>query len=151
MTAYAIHRLAGADLSRLKGLLAVFADAFEDADTYQGAVPPDDYLHSFLTLPHVVVLTAEAGEMVVGGLVAYEMVKFERERREIYIYDLAVLADHRRRKIATALIGRLQQIARDRGAYVIFVQADRGDAPAIALYESLGVREDVYHFDIRVD
>jgi len=42
----------------------------------------------------------------------------------------------------------LKSIARTRGAYVIYVQADRGDAPAIALYESLGVREDVLHFDI---
>jgi aminoglycoside 3-N-acetyltransferase I len=31
---------------------------------------------------------------------------------------------------------------------VIYVQADHGDAPAISLYESLGTREDVLHFDI---
>jgi len=33
---------------------------------------------------------------------------------------------------------------------VIFVQADLGDAPAIALYTKLGAREDVLHFDIPV-
>jgi aminoglycoside 3-N-acetyltransferase I len=33
----------------------------------------------------------------------------------------------------------------------MFVQADRGDAPAIALYESLGTREEVLHFDIAPD
>jgi aminoglycoside 3-N-acetyltransferase I len=31
------------------------------------------------------------------------------------------------------------------------VQADRVDAPAIALYESLGTREEILHFDIPVD
>jgi aminoglycoside 3-N-acetyltransferase I len=31
------------------------------------------------------------------------------------------------------------------------VQADYGDDPAIALYEKLGRREDVMHFDIPVD
>jgi aminoglycoside 3-N-acetyltransferase I len=31
---------------------------------------------------------------------------------------------------------------------VIFVQADRGDDPAITLYTKLGVREEVLHFDI---
>lgn len=31
---------------------------------------------------------------------------------------------------------------------VIFVQADYGDDPAIALYTKVGVREDVLHFDI---
>jgi len=30
----------------------------------------------------------------------------------------------------------------------VFVQADWGDEPAIALYSKLGVREDVHHFDI---
>jgi aminoglycoside 3-N-acetyltransferase I len=35
-----------------------------------------------------------------------------------------------------------------RGAYVIFVQADKVDDAAIKLYESLGTREDVFHFDI---
>ena len=42
-------------------------------------------------------------------------------------------------------------MAARRRAYVIFVQADPGDMPAIRLYESLGVREDVHHFDIPVD
>ena len=86
----------------------------------------------------------------VGGLAAYVLDKFERDRREIYIYDLAVARPHRRRGIATALIKRLIDIARERHAYVIFVQADRGDEPAIKLYESMGTREDVHHFDVRV-
>ena len=42
-------------------------------------------------------------------------------------------------------------MAKARGAYVIFVQADLGDDPAIALYDGLGVREDVLHFDIDLD
>jgi aminoglycoside 3-N-acetyltransferase I len=36
------------------------------------------------------------------------------------------------------------------GAWVVYVQADYGDEPAIALYTKLGVREDVMHFDIDV-
>jgi aminoglycoside 3-N-acetyltransferase I len=87
---------------------------------------------------------------VAGGLVAYELDKFERARREIYIYDLAVTERHRRRGIATALIQELTSIAERRGAYVVYVQADYGDDPAIALYDSLGVREEVLHFDIAV-
>jgi aminoglycoside 3-N-acetyltransferase I len=90
---------------------------------------------------------------VVGGIAAYELRKFEQERREIYIYDLAVSAAHRREGIATTLIEELKQVAARRGAYVIFVQADTGveDGPAIALYTKLGVREDVLHFDIAVE
>jgi len=87
---------------------------------------------------------------VVGGLVAYQLRKFEQERSEIYIYDLAVAEEHRRQGIATALIRELQRIAAERGAYVIFVQADYGDPPAVALYTKLGIREEVLHFDIPV-
>jgi aminoglycoside 3-N-acetyltransferase I len=74
--------------------------------------------------------------------------KFEQERSEIYIYDLAVAAAHRREGIATALIQELKKVAVARGAYVMFVQADVGDETAIALYSKLGTREDVLHFDI---
>jgi len=50
-----------------------------------------------------------------------------------------------------ALIQELKKIAVARAAYVIFVQADIDDDPAIALYTKLGVREDMLHFDIAVD
>jgi len=74
--------------------------------------------------------------------------KLEQRRSEIYIYDLAVAEAHRRQGIATALIEELKDIASRIGAWVIYVQADYGDEPAIALYEKLGTREDVMHFDI---
>ena len=98
----------------------------------------------------MIALVALADAKVVGGLVAYELDKFERARREVYIYDLAVSETHRRRGIATALIQHLRDIAAERGAWVVYVQADYVDPPAIALYEKLGVREEVLHFDIPV-
>jgi aminoglycoside 3-N-acetyltransferase I len=61
-----------------------------------------------------------------------------------------VAAAHRRQGIATALVLELKKVAAARGAYVMFVQADLSDAPAIALYEKLGRREDVVHFDLTV-
>jgi aminoglycoside 3-N-acetyltransferase I len=148
--AYAYRHLAAADVSLLQQLLTVFGEAFNDVDTYQGAVPGDDYLKRLLGKPHFIALAALDGDAVVGGLAAYELEKFERARSEIYIYDLAVSEPHRRRGIATALIRTLQGIARERGAFVIYVQADPGDDPAIRLYTSLGIREDVHHFDIPV-
>ena len=103
-----------------------------------------------LASEYFVALVAREGPQVIGGLAAYELKKFEQERSEIYIYDLAVAAAHRRKGIATSLIRELQRIGAERGAYVIFVQADPPDDPAIALYSKLGVREDVLHFDIPV-
>lgn len=138
----------GADLTQLKELLKVFADAFEDHDHYQSAIPSDEYLNKLLAREDFIPLVAIAEGKVVGGLAAYVLQKFEQERSEIYIYDLAVLEEYRRQGIATGLINKLREIAREIGAYVIYVQADPPDEPAVKLYESLGTREDVLHFDI---
>lgn len=127
---------------------AVFAEAFEDRETYAAAPPDQAYLEALLQKDHVIPLVALSGHHVIGGLVAYELDKFEQQRREIYIYDLAVLERYRRRGAASGLITLLCEIAKERAAWVIYVQADYGDEPAIALYTKLGRREDVMHFDI---
>jgi aminoglycoside 3-N-acetyltransferase I len=145
-----VQRLTIADVGKVRALNALFGRAFEDPETYASQPPSDAYLTRLLGEDHVVVLTATIQGVVIGGLVAYELRKFEQQRREIYIYDLAVAAEHRRRGVASALIHRLRDIAAEREAWVLFVQADPGDVPAIRLYEKLGVREDVLHFDIAV-
>lgn len=148
---YSIRRIAADDAETMEALLATFGDVFEDAQTYTGKRPGRDYLRALLGSDCFIALAAVKGRDVVGGLAAYELRKFEQERSEIYIYDLAVAAAHRREGIATALIHELRRLAGIRGAYLVFVQADRGDGPAIALYSKLGTREDVLHFDIAVD
>jgi len=147
---YVYKELASLDIALFKELLKVFGDAFSEQDTYRSAIPDDAYLTSLLTKPHFIALVAMHGEEVVGGLVAYELEKFEQDRREIYIYDLAVAKAHRRKGVATQLIQELKRNAKERRAYVIYVQADKTDVPAIKLYESLGKKEDVFHFDIEV-
>jgi len=132
----------------MRAMNATFAEAFEDRESYLGKPPSDAYLAEFLAKPHVIALAAMDGDHVVGGLVAYQLDKFEQDRREIYIYDLAVDAAHRRQGIATALIETLRVEAARRDAWVIFVQADLVDAPAIALYDKLGTKETAHHFDI---
>jgi aminoglycoside 3-N-acetyltransferase I len=149
-SSFRIHRLTPADVPQLRALNALFGHAFGDAETYGAAPPSDAYLEALLAKDHVIALVALVGEEVVGGLVAYELDKFERARCELYIYDLAVDELHRRRRIATALIERLREIAAQRGAWIVYVQADYADPPAIALYERLGSREEVLHFDIDV-
>lgn len=145
-----IQQLTPADLPLMRALNALFGEAFREPDTYGAEPPSDAYLEGLLAKDHVIALAALIEAEVVGGLVAYELDKFERARREIYIYDLAVAEAHRRRGIATGLIERLRELAVGRGAWVIYVQADYGDDPAVALYEKLGSREEVLHFDIEV-
>ncbi len=140
--------LTAADLGLMRQLNALFSEAFGEREIFGGEPPDDDYLRDWLGKPHVVVVAALEDGAVIGGLVAYELEKFERRRSEFYIYDLAVEASHRRRGVASACIERLRAIAAERGACTIFVQADYGDEAAIALYQKKGVSEDVIHFDI---
>ncbi len=143
--------LSSNDVHLLEAMLTMFGDAFEDVSTYNSARPDRTYLADLLGREHFIALVALKDGLVVGGLAAYVLDKFEQARKEIYIYDLAVTEAHRRLGIATALIHSLKRIGKERAAYVIFVQADYGDDPAIALYTKLGEREDVLHFDIAVD
>lgn len=145
---FSVERLQAGDIARFRAMNALFAAVFEDPDSYAAAPPSDAYVETLLRNETVFPLVAiEQGE-IVGALVAYELVKFEQARSEIYIYDLAVSEAHRRQGVATALIQCLREIAAERGAWVLYVQADYGDEPAIALYTKLGRREDVMHFDI---
>lgn len=140
------------DIALMKAMLSMFGDAFGDMETYATNVPSEAYLTRLLSGDSFIALAALKDNVVVGGIAAYELKKFEQERSEVYIYDLAVAAKHRREGVATALIKKLVEISSERGAYVIYVQADTGieDEPAIALYTKLGRREDVLHFDISV-
>lgn len=143
-------RVLGADdLASLRAMLSMFGKAFGDVPTFTARQPDDAYLQELLSSRTFVAVAAFAAGEVVGGIAAYVLPKFEQARSELYIYDLAVDQGHRRHGVATALIGALQRLAAQRGIYVIFVQADHGDDPAIALYTKLGVREDVLHFDIQ--
>lgn len=145
---FTVRALGPGDAGLMESLLGVFGEAFDEADTYGAARPGAAYLERLLGGDSFIAVVALVGDEVVGGLAAYELKKFEQARSEIYVYDLAVAAAHRRRGIATALIEHLRGIARSRGSWVIYVQADLGDEPAIALYTKLGAREDVVHFDI---
>lgn len=150
MTRFDVHRLVPGDVALMEAMLTMFGEAFGEPETYGGARPSAAYLEHLLGRDDFIALAALNNGEVVGGIAAYELHKFEQERSEIYLYDLAVAAAHRRQGIATALILELRKLAAARGAHVVFVQADHGDAPAIALYTKLGSREDVLHFDIPV-
>ena len=143
-----VRRLSADDVPQMRSMLEVFGHAFDDIATYTENQPSSRYLADLLSDSTFIALAALDGSTVIGGLAAYVLQKFEQPRREVYIYDLAVAEPHRRRGVATALVRSLQGLSRDLGAYVIYVQADHVDKPAVAFYSRLGTREDVLHFDI---
>lgn len=148
---FEVRHLAIGDVMLLRQLNQTFGEVFADPESFHKKRPSDAYLDNLLAQDTFIALAAVVEGQVVGGLVAYELKKFEQERSEVYIYDLAVAEPYQRKGIATALVRKLQDIVRLRGAWVIFVQADKPDAGAIAFYRSLtDHQEDVFHFDIKV-
>lgn len=149
-TAIKIQRLLPAQAHLAPSLQTMFGKAFEDVEGWRKRRPDAAYLAKLLDKPEVIVLAAVLGDEVIGGLVAYELPMLEQPRSEMYVYDLAVDAVHRRQGIATTLIEALQPIAHACGAWVIFIQADDGDESAMTLYNKLGTMIKVMHFDIAV-
>lgn len=146
-----IARLTEQDVPKLQKLNELFGEVFEDADNYRSHPPRSEYLADFLAQRQNIVLVAEHDGQIVGGLVAYCLTKFEQERKEVYLYDLAVSADHQRQGVGKMLMNELRATAKSLGAYIVFVQADEGDE-AVAFYESLQPVENLRtrNFDFEV-
>ena len=130
---------------------AVFAHSFDEPETYAANPPGDTEALAWLdTATNVAILARREGEAI-GAMAGYILPKFEQARAELYIYDLAVLEAHRRHGAATVMIEEARRLARQAGAWTVFVQADTTaeDAPAQALYRRLASREiTALHFDI---
>jgi aminoglycoside 3-N-acetyltransferase I len=145
---YAIKQLWSGDVDAARELIRVFGEVFDDAESRRYPTPRDEYLRSILTNSRFIVLVALREERVIGGLTAHILDRFGQELREIYIYDLAVQAEHRRKRVATNLLSNLRQIAVSLGINTTYVQSDISDDAAVALYEKFGTKRDVFHFDI---
>ncbi|SRR5258708_558763 len=145
------EQLSFSDISEFIALMKLFGEVFEEMDTYQGVKPSESYIKTFLSDSEHIILVAQEGGSVIGGLVAYELKKFEQERSEIYIYDLAVSKVYQRRGVGTTLVENLKSIGRERGVSTLFVQAEKVDSEAVFFYKSLNAKKiDTYTFDIEL-
>jgi aminoglycoside 3-N-acetyltransferase I len=143
-----LHLLTPDDLPLMRALTKALGEIFEEEDVYSGSPPSDEWILGLLRDPHFIAMAAVKEGEVAGGLAGYVLPKFEQERSEIFIYDLGVREEHRRQGIALALLREMGRVAKEKGAWAVFIQADADNEPAIALYSKLGPREDAVHFDI---
>ena len=138
------------DVSTMRAANLLFNEVFAE-EAYHGPAPGEAHLARLVADDKFVAFVARSDGHMIGAIAGYELVKFEAERSEFYVYDLAVREEFRRQGVATELIEATKRVARERGGWVVFIQADPVDKPAVALYDKLGTREEVYHFDISVD
>ncbi len=88
--------------------------------------------------PRTPMLVAFDCERPVGFVLAHELPRRHGERAKLFVYEVGVAESHQRRGIASALLGRLAELARERGVRTGFVLTEPDNGPANALYRSAG-------------
>jgi ribosomal protein S18 acetylase RimI-like enzyme len=102
--------------------------------TYEATGDPE----ALLADPRTLMLVAFDGGRPVGFVLAHELPRRHGDRAKLFVYEIEVAESHQRRGIAKALLGRLADLARERGIRVGFVLTEPDNGPANALYRSAG-------------
>lgn len=102
--------------------------------TYDGPGDPE----ALLADPRTLMLVAFDGGRPVGFVLAHELPRRHGDRAKLFVYEVDVAESHRRRGIASALLGQLAELARGRGIRTGFVLTEEDNVAANALYRSAG-------------
>ena len=140
-----VERLGVGDATRARAAFEMLHEVFEE----EVEALSDSYLVALLADSSFWAIGAfEAGEAI-GCITGHELPMTRHERRELFVYDLAVREDQQRRGIGQRLVEALVAGAAEVDIDVVFVPADDEDAHAIAFYERIGGRPaDVTMFDL---
>lgn len=87
--------------------------------------------------PRTLLLVAFDREQAVGFVLGHELPRRHGDRAKLFVYEVEVAEPHRRRGIASALLARLGELARERGVRTGFVLTEPDNDPANALYRSV--------------
>jgi ribosomal protein S18 acetylase RimI-like enzyme len=110
------------------------AQLFDDA-------PSPEATSRFLSDPNHHMLIAYDDGVAVGFVSGAEVTHPDKGT-EMFLYELGVAEDHRRRGIGTNLVQRLASIARARGCYGMWVLTDETNAAALATYQHAGANRE---------
>ena len=106
----------------------------------------DEYVDRLLSSSSFWAVAAFDGDRVVGGITAHTIPMTRSQSAELFIYDLAVHEDVRRRGVGARLVAALRAYAADAGISEVFVPADDDDAHALEFYRAQAGRESRVRF-----
>ncbi len=127
-------RLTSDDVVLARQVFLLMAEVFAE-----GGEPLDDaYLDRLLRREDFWAIAALAGDEVIGGITAHALPMTRSAATELFIYDLAVRADHQRKGVGRRLVTVLREEAASHGIHDVFVPADNEDTHALDFYRALG-------------
>jgi ribosomal protein S18 acetylase RimI-like enzyme len=80
----------------------------------------------------------EGDDEPIGFVLAYELLRRHGDPTQLFVYEVGVVPEARRRGVATELLRELARIARARGIRSGFVLTNEPNEAAMELYRSLG-------------
>jgi GNAT superfamily N-acetyltransferase len=92
----------------------------------------------FLANPLNYLLVAVEGERALGYLFAYELQRPDREQSMMFLYDITVLDEYRKKGAGIALVERLKSLCNNQHIMKMFVPTSRSNIPAVSLYQKTG-------------
>lgn len=149
MTDISIQKLNSENLESAKQLCQVFGLFQREAGVAEPPLPSETHLLELLKRNDFHAVAAFVDGIVVGGLTAYEMTMFQFEATELFIYDVAVEAAHRRTGVGKALLEFTKSLCETRGIRTCYVGAMAGDNEALRLYESAGLQRETIAWFVR--
>lgn len=119
----------------------------DSAVVFDGPVKPESLLRFVRDDGHLMIFAAVAGEAI--GFASGTVIFHPDKQPTLFINEVGVEEQWRRRGIATHLIRALGDLARQKGCHSAWVATEGDNAAARALYVSMGAQEtgDVVVFD----
>jgi aminoglycoside 3-N-acetyltransferase I len=127
-------RLTSGASNQARALFVLMAEVFEEGR----AELSDAYVNRLLAREDFLAIAALVDDEIVGGLTAHILPMTRTESSEIFIFDIAVRADHQRTGVGRQLLTALRTEAAAQGIREVFVAADNEDLHALDFYRGTG-------------
>jgi aminoglycoside 6'-N-acetyltransferase I len=123
-----IRRLTGGDERAARDIVRIF----------RASQVSIDRMSAFLADERNHLIAAVADERPVGYVLGYELQRIDGQGPMMFVYEIEVAEDHRRRGIGRALIEQLKRTCREGRFAKMFVLTEASNTPAMGLYASAG-------------
>ncbi|QVK17670.1 GNAT family N-acetyltransferase [Mycoplasmatota bacterium] len=84
---------------------------------------------------HLIIYYVE--DKIAGFVLGYELQRFDGKNNMMYMHEIEVLPDYRKKGIGKKLMDSLKEICKNRNVFRIFLITEKSNLPAVALYETM--------------